>query len=160
MKSKRNITRFSYESTGFKGWRVSITRHGEVFTRYFSDLRCGGMKKALEEAKRVLEKFSAELDNTPVISRPRKGEGRTIGVSETSYENTRSGERRVVWAASWPEGGRRKVVKFPESKYGARKAKQLAIAARRDAENRLELSTVKRLARTDVARLKDLLQSF
>jgi len=160
MKSKRNITRFSYESTGFKGWRVSVTRHGEIFTRYFSDLKCGGMKKSQKEAERVLAAFLNELDKVPLVRKPRKRDGRVIGVSETSYVNARSGETRVIWVASWPEGDTRKVVKFPETKHGARKAKQLAIAARREAEDRLELGVVKRFARTDVERMKKLLASL
>ena len=35
----------------FVGWRLCITRKGERFVRYFSDLRCGGNEKALIAAR-------------------------------------------------------------------------------------------------------------
>ena len=42
MKSKRNLTRFTYETTAFHGWRLCISRGGATFRRYFSDKQCGG----------------------------------------------------------------------------------------------------------------------
>ncbi len=160
MKSKKNLTRFAYESTGFKGWRVSVTRHGEIFTRYYSDLKCGSKNKSLKAAEECLKKFLAKLDKAPVISKKRKSRHGNVGVSETSYTNSRSGERRIVWVASWPEGDKRKVVKFPAAKLGARKAKQMAIAARKEAEERLGLNMVHRFSRETVEELKNYLASI
>ena len=134
-KSKRNLTRFSYESTGFKGWRVSVTRFGEVFTRYFSDRKCGSMAKSLAEAQACLKAFLKALDATPVVTSRRQGKGHAVGVSETTYTNAATGEAKAIWVASWPEAGRRRVVKFPVQKYGARKARQMALDARRDASS-------------------------
>jgi len=37
MKSKKNLTRFTYKTTAFQGWRLCIARGGASFTRYFSD---------------------------------------------------------------------------------------------------------------------------
>lgn len=160
MKSKPNLTRFSYESTGFKGWRVSVTRHGEVFTRYFSDKQYGSMRKSLAAAEDCLAKFLKALDETEVVTSRRKSRGRVVGVSETSYVNERSGERRIVWVASWPEQGRRRVVKFPVAKHGARKARQMAVTTRQEAEERLGLNLVKRFRKDDAARLRDLLHAI
>ena len=70
MKSKRNLTRFTYENTAFQGWRLCISRGGATFTKYFSDKQYGGGRKALEAAENALE----EIKN--VISRSRRIEGK------------------------------------------------------------------------------------
>ena len=160
MKSKPNLTRFSYESTGFKGWRVSVTRHGEVFTRYYSDKQCGSSKKSMADAQACLDKFLKALDDTPVVTARRQSKGQTVGVSETTYTNAATGEVKTVWVASWPEDGRRKVVKFPVQKHGARKAKQMALDARKEAEERLGLNLVRRFKKEDVERLRGVLASL
>jgi len=32
MKSKKNLTRFTYETTAFQGWRLCLSRSGSTFT--------------------------------------------------------------------------------------------------------------------------------
>lgn len=54
MKSKRNLTRFTYESAAFEGWRLCISRAGTTFTKYFPDKKFGGGKKSLAAAEKVL----------------------------------------------------------------------------------------------------------
>ncbi len=46
----KNITRYTYESTDFLGWRVSVQRCGRIITRYFSDLEYGTEEEALHAA--------------------------------------------------------------------------------------------------------------
>ena len=70
MKSKRNLTRFTYEHTAFQGWRLCISRGGATFTKYFSDKQYGGGKKALEAAEAAL----ANIKDT--IARSRKVDGK------------------------------------------------------------------------------------
>ncbi len=159
-KSRLNLTRFSYESTGFKGWRVSVTRHGEVFTRYFSDRKFGSMKKSQEAAQNCLAAFLTKLDKTEVLTSKRKATGRPMGITESITTKASTGEERVTWIASWPEDGRRRVVKFPVSKLGARQAKQLATKARKDAEERLGLNVVKRFRREDITKLREILEGL
>ena len=53
MKSKRNLTRFTYETTAFQGWRLCISRTGKTFTKYFSDKKYGGPKKSLQAAEKA-----------------------------------------------------------------------------------------------------------
>jgi hypothetical protein len=65
MKSKKNLTRFTYETTAFQGWRLCISRAGTTFTRYFSDKQCGGPRKALKEAEAKLVDLKAFLDSAP-----------------------------------------------------------------------------------------------
>ena len=37
MKSIKNLTRMTYETAAFQGWRFAINRKGSSFTKYFSD---------------------------------------------------------------------------------------------------------------------------
>ena len=54
MRSKRNLTRFTYENTAFQGWRLCLSRGGTTFTRYFSDRHYGSGRKALDAAESAL----------------------------------------------------------------------------------------------------------
>ncbi|MGE9271275.1 MAG: hypothetical protein ACQKBU_10770 [Verrucomicrobiales bacterium] len=70
MKSKRNLTRFTYESTAFQGWRLCISRGGSTFTKYFSDKQYGGARKALEAGEAALEEIKG------IVARSRKIDGK------------------------------------------------------------------------------------
>ena len=64
MKSKKNLTRFTYETTAFQGWRLTIARAGTTFTKYFSDKRFGGQRKAFKVADDYLQEIKHILDNS------------------------------------------------------------------------------------------------
>lgn len=62
MKSKKNLTRFTKETTDFEGWRLSVTVAGTSFTRYFPDRQLGGEKKSLVVAEQTLKELRAIID--------------------------------------------------------------------------------------------------
>jgi len=62
MKSKRNLTRFTYESAAFEGWRLCISRAGTTFTKYFPDKKFGGGKKSLAAAEKTLVELKALIE--------------------------------------------------------------------------------------------------
>ena len=64
MKSKRNLTRFTYETTAFQGWRLCLSRAGSTFTKYFSDKKYGGPKKSLAAAEKALAALKKLVDNS------------------------------------------------------------------------------------------------
>jgi hypothetical protein len=64
MKSKKNLTRFTYESAAFEGWRLCISRAGTTFTRYFPDKKFGGGKKSLAAAEQTLADLKALIDGS------------------------------------------------------------------------------------------------
>lgn len=64
MKSKRNLTRFTYENTAFQGWRLCLSRGGVTFTKYFSDKQYGGGRKALEVAEETLDQLKTLLEGS------------------------------------------------------------------------------------------------
>lgn len=161
MRSKRNITRFAYESTGFKGWRVSITRFGETFTQYFSDKKCGGAKKSLAKAEACREWLDQRLNNADTVTKVKRGtKGHVIGVSCITPPPTRSGKVNVVWLASWPENGKRNVVKFPTKKHGAKQARQMAVNARKEAEERLGLNRDISIRKSESDKIRKELEEF
>ena len=62
LKSKKNLTRFTYENSAFLGWRLSISRAGSTFSRYFSDKQYGGEKESLAMAEAALAAIKGVLD--------------------------------------------------------------------------------------------------
>ena len=54
----KNITRYTYETTAFQGYRLAICKNKRLFTRYFSDSQYGGADAALQEAMRVRDIFA------------------------------------------------------------------------------------------------------
>lgn len=64
MKSKKNLTRFTYETAAFEGWRLCISRAGTTFTRYFPDKKFGGGKKSLAAAEKTLAEVKAIIETS------------------------------------------------------------------------------------------------
>ena len=61
----RNITRFTYETSTFQGWRLSLRRRGYQFTAYFADADYGGEEEARQAALGARERLFAELAAHP-----------------------------------------------------------------------------------------------
>ncbi len=68
MKSKKNLTRFTYETAAFEGWRLCISRAGTSFTKYFPDKHFGGTKKSLAAAERTLNEIKQVLENSKRVN--------------------------------------------------------------------------------------------
>ena len=64
MKSRKNLTRFTYEKTAFEGWRLCLSRAGTTFTRYFSDKQYGGPRKSLNAAESARTDLIQLVDNS------------------------------------------------------------------------------------------------
>lgn len=57
MKSRKNLTRFTYETAAFEGWRLCVSRAGTTFTKYFSDKSHGDAERSLRAAEIVLNQI-------------------------------------------------------------------------------------------------------
>jgi len=68
MKSRKNLTRFTYETTAFQGWRLSLRRSGTTFTKYFSDKKYGTERKALKAAEAALKELKELVENSRKIN--------------------------------------------------------------------------------------------
>ena len=64
MNSKKNLTRFTYETTAFQGWRLCLSRAGSTFTKYFSDKKYGSGKKSLTASEKALAELKKLVDNS------------------------------------------------------------------------------------------------
>lgn len=64
MKSKRNLTRFTYETAAFEGWRLCLSRLGTTFTKYFPDKKFGGGRKSLAAAEKTLAEVKAIIESS------------------------------------------------------------------------------------------------
>ncbi len=64
LKSRKNLTRFSYETAAFEGWRLCLSKTGTTFTRYFPDKKLGGPKESLAAAEKALTELKALIDGS------------------------------------------------------------------------------------------------
>ncbi|MCX6875162.1 MAG: hypothetical protein NTW21_15330 [Verrucomicrobia bacterium] len=67
MKSIKNLTRFTYETAAFQGWRLSLSRSGTVFRKYYSDKKFGDDKKSLAAAEAALAGLKVLLDASKLV---------------------------------------------------------------------------------------------
>ena len=67
MKSIKNLTRFTYETSAFQGWRLSIRRRGASFTKYFSDKKYGDEKQSLAAAQAALATLKGLLEGAKLV---------------------------------------------------------------------------------------------
>ena len=68
MESIKNLTRFTYETAAFQGWRLSLSSKGAAFTKYFSDKKYGDEKKAFAAAEGALVALKAILAAAKLVS--------------------------------------------------------------------------------------------
>jgi hypothetical protein len=68
MKSRKNLTRFTYETAAFEGWRLCLSRAGTTFTKYYSDKVYGGPRKSLKEAEQAKDLLIKLVDNSRRIN--------------------------------------------------------------------------------------------
>jgi hypothetical protein len=68
MKSRKNLTRFTYETTAFQGWRLNIYKRGTTFEKYFSDKKYGGQRKALKAADTARTELIELLDSSRLVN--------------------------------------------------------------------------------------------
>ncbi len=68
MKSIKNLTRMTYETTAFQGWRLALSSKGAAFTKYFSDKKYGDEKKAFAAAEGALAGLKAILAAAKLVN--------------------------------------------------------------------------------------------
>ena len=67
LKSKKNLTRFTYETAAFEGWRLCMSKTGTTFTRYFPDKKFGGGKQSLAAAEKTLAELKTLVDGSKLV---------------------------------------------------------------------------------------------
>jgi hypothetical protein len=128
------ISRIDQPEKHNHGFFVRVQRRGKIHSAFFTDCSHGGRKQALAAAQRhhrkLLKRFKPMTRRRWAELPRRRGRSGIIGVQR--LVNWRSWPLRSYWKATWspkPYVVRRKW--FSVRKFGARKAKWLAVRARR-----------------------------
>lgn len=58
----RNITRYTYETASFMGWRVAFSYHGHHVVQYFADREYGSDEASLAAAKEMRDEVRDSLN--------------------------------------------------------------------------------------------------
>ena len=68
MKSIKNLTRMTYETASFQGWRLALSRKGATFTKYFPDRKYGDEKQSFAAAEAALTGLKAILEGAKKVN--------------------------------------------------------------------------------------------
>jgi hypothetical protein len=135
----KNIHRIDNEVNHTHAWLVLVQRYDQRMVKMFSDGVYGGKRKALALAKAFLADALAQTATYDYYQKLRTKVrcNNTSGIAGvgryTVISNPDTGHRAVFWLAAWhDEHGVHRTRKFAVSKYGEQKARQLAIAERRN----------------------------
>ena len=132
----KGISRIDSGST--HGWFVRGYRNGKTYSKLFSDLKCGGKRKAHHLAREYrdqllddLSKIPAKPRNRRVVYRDARNTTGVLGVNRRVKVGP-DGKKSESFSVSWrPEPGVQKCTSFSIRKYGEAKAFQLAVAHRK-----------------------------
>ena len=133
---KKGISRIDSGST--HGWFVRGYKNGKTYSKLFSDLKCGGKKKAQDMAIAHRDELHGKLEKIPqkprgrrIVYRDSRNTTGVLGVCRTAKRSA-NGKVNECYSVSWrPEPGVQKCTSFSIRKYGEKKAYQLAVAHRR-----------------------------
>ncbi len=137
-KDPRNKGISRLDSGSNHGWFVRGFKNGKTYSKLFSDLKCGGKRKAQQAARDFRDELFVKLAQIPTKPRGRRIVYRDVrnttgvlGVSRIA-KKSRSGKISEVYLVSWSLApGVQKTTSFSIRKYGEEKAFKLAVALRR-----------------------------
>jgi len=135
-KRNKGISRIDSGST--HGWFVRGYKNGKTYSKLFSDLKCGGKRKAQQGARQYRDELYeklAQIPNKPrgrrIVYRDSRNTTGVLGVCRTAKRSA-NGRVNECYSVSWrPEPGVQKCTSFSIKKYGEKKGFQLAVAHRR-----------------------------
>lgn len=98
--SETNIRRI--DTKGTHGFQVHFDRKGNIYTRFFSDVGCGGKELAREEARKFRDELKSRIPESKTGMPAWRGEARSntkrMGVSFS--EETRNGTQTLIVQAT------------------------------------------------------------
>ncbi len=137
-KNPRNkgITRI--DSGTVHRWDVKGYKNGKIYSKCFSDLKCGGKIKAQQAARQFRDELYEKLAQIPtkprgrtIISRNTRNTTGVLGVCRTARKSP-TGKISEIYMVSWnPSPNVLKTTSISIRKYGEEKAFKLAVALRR-----------------------------
>jgi hypothetical protein len=127
------ISRIDQPEKRTHGFFVRLVRNRKVHNAFFADLKCGGKARALKAAqkhyRKLLRKHGRMSRRAWAQIKRRTSASGIVGVRKAAL---RRGRRKLwYWVATWsPRPGVVGRKMFSINKYGASKAKALAVQAR------------------------------
>ncbi|HKI69901.1 MAG TPA: hypothetical protein VKA67_09955 [Verrucomicrobiae bacterium] len=129
----KGISRIDQKEKRTHGFFVRLCRRGKIYNGFFADKTYGGKQTALKAAQQYygeLQRKHKPMTRKLWAQIPRrKGRSGLVGVQRVVVR--RPGYNQIYWKATWSP--RRHLVRrkmFSVQKYGAKKAKALAVRAR------------------------------
>lgn len=140
------ISRIDDEVYRTHAWRVSLHRQGKRLVKNFPDKTYGGKGKALKHAKQYRDGLLKQYPPTTrkefctIIRRNNTSGVSGVCVYEKPYELADGTVKtHRYWEANWPlTDGRYAKASFSVKHYGEKKARALAVRARRQGLRQLE----------------------
>lgn len=129
----RYLTRMAYARTS--GWWVRFFAGRQCLaSKLFSDIKCGGSRKALALARQWRDenesRFVAVRPGRPAFHRnDRRNNTKNVGVT-LGILPLRTGSARYEWRAKWSADGKKRSRSFSVNKYGYEAAYRLAVEHR------------------------------
>ncbi len=134
IKPNYGISRIDQPEKKNHGFYVRITHRGKTTQKFFPDKACGGKGKAQKMARAFRDKVFARLPKArreaAANRRKRIKQSGVVGVTHVVSKSA-SGKNYEYWQAAWTERGSRKTAKFSISRYGDKKALEMAKRAKR-----------------------------
>ena len=132
----KGISRIDSGST--HGWFVRGYKNGKTYPKLFSDMKCGGIRKAQKEARQYRDDLYEKLAQIPTKPRGRRIVYRDVrnttgvlGVCRTTQKYP-NGKINEIYTVTWsPSPGVQKTTSISICKYGEKKVFKLAVALRR-----------------------------
>jgi len=127
-------------------WRVSLRRHGKMYVKNFPDIKCGGKRKAQQEAKlyrdELLIKYSpmTRKQFCSIIRRNNKsGISGVYTYSKPYVLKDGTVKEAWYWEANWPNKKHESVSsRFSVKQFGEKRARRMAIQAREQGLSEVE----------------------
>ena len=132
----KGISRIDSGST--RGWFVRGYKNGKIYSKLFSDMKCGSKRKAQKEARQYRDDLYEKLAQIPtkprgprIVYRDVRNTTGVLGVSRQARKSP-NGTISEVYSVSWrPSPGEQKCTSFSIRKHGEEKAFKMAVALRR-----------------------------
>ena len=128
-RSTYGITRIDQPEKKNHGFYVRITHKGKSYQKYFPDKSSGGKAKALTAAKKhrdALLKKMPKYKQEAAARKPRRiKKSGVVGVTHVVSRSAK-GKSYEYWQAAWVVRKKRRTAKFSISKYGDKKALEMA----------------------------------
>lgn len=129
------ITRIDQPEKKNHGYYVRITHKGKGHQKYFPDKASGGKAKALKAAKEHRDALLKKMPKYKQAAAAKKARRiKQSGVKGVTHVISRAtnGKNYEYWQAAWTVGKKRKTSKFSISRYGNKKALEMAVTALKD----------------------------